>query len=95
MADHRGLVTHRVDAGQQPVQYRALTHVADDDLVPGQPVRQRVGAVRLGQQGIQHDRLVVLSDQQVGDVGADETGTTGHEYTPYSPSSTQHRGVTR
>ena len=78
--DHRGLVAHRVDPGQQPGQQLGVADVPADQLVPLGP-RRRTVAVRLREQRVEQERLVSLGGEPVRDVGPDETGTAGDQNT--------------
>ena len=75
--DHRRLMAHGVDAGQQPGQQLGVAHVAADQLVPA-GVR-RAGPVRLREQRVEQDRLVAAGREPVRDVRPDEPGPAGDQ----------------
>ena len=77
--DHRGLVAHRVDPGQQPGQQVGVADVAADQLVP-LGLRRRTVAVGLREQRVEQDRLVAVGGEPVRDVGPDEPGAAGDQY---------------
>ncbi len=77
--DHRGLVAHRVDPGQQPGQQVGVADVPADQLVP-RGLRRRIVAVGLREQRVEQERLVPLVGEPVRDVGPDEPGTAGDQY---------------
>ena len=76
--DHRRLVAHRVDPGQQPRQQVGVADVAADQLVPV-ALRRRLVAVGLREQRVEQERLVPLGGEPVRDVGPDETGAAGDQ----------------
>ncbi len=82
-ADHRRLVTHHVDAPQRTVHGLAVTHVGDDRPPVGADAgaQGRGVAVRRGEQGIEHHRLVPGRHEGPDDLRPDEPGSAGNQYT--------------
>ena len=76
--DHRRLVAHGVDAGQQPGQQVGVAHVAADQLVPA-GVTAAAGPVRLREQRVEQDGLVAVGGEPVGDVRPDEPCPAGDQ----------------
>ena len=81
-ADHRGLVTHQVDAGQQRRQRLAVADV-DPVATVGQ---QRIWSMRGGQQRVDADHFVTRRPQRRVDPGPDETGRAGEQH-PHGSSN--------
>ena len=89
--DHRGLVAHRVDPGQQPGQQVGVADVPADQLVP-LGLRRRIVAVGLREQRVEQERLVPLGGEPVRDVGPDEPGPAGDQNAHRSDASPMRPG---
>ena len=76
--DHRRLMAHGVDPGQQPGQQVGVADVPADQLVPV-GVRRRPVAVGLREQRVEQERLVPVGDEPVRDVRPDEPGPAGDQ----------------